>query len=89
MNFKALKILLSTILVVSITQIQAFAIDDVWGGMGLTKDAIQLNSRPGTVFDTPLDPEIEPTKVDLQTQSSPYNSSINDLSRNNYRLFVC
>lgn len=52
MNFNVAKKLLSAIILVLLTQTASIAIDDVWGGMGLTDDAVQYNSNyANTVFD--------------------------------------
>lgn len=40
------------IILVALTQIGSYAIDDIWGGLGLSEDAIQYdNSNNSTVFD--------------------------------------
>ena len=51
MKSKAIKNIFLIIALVSLTQSPTFAIDDVWGGMGLTEDAMQENSATGTIFD--------------------------------------
>ena len=51
MKSKAIKNILLIIALVSLTQSPALSIDDVWGGMGLTNDAMQENSATGTIFD--------------------------------------
>ena len=52
MNFKITKKFLSAIILVLLSQTVSLAVDDVWGGMGLTDDAVQYNNDyANTVFD--------------------------------------
>lgn len=52
MNFNLAKKLLSAIILVLLSQTVSLAVDDVWGGMGLTDDAVQYNNDyANTVFD--------------------------------------
>ncbi|MBP3821706.1 BamA/TamA family outer membrane protein [bacterium] len=80
MNFNALKYTLLAVITISLTQTSAFAIDDVWGGMGLTKEAIEQYTNSGTVFNAPLDPVKEPPKVDVQSQINNTTPTIEDLA---------
>ena len=53
MNFNSLKKILLAVVVVSLAQVRAFGIDDVWGSsMGITEDAIKQNSSSNTIFDS-------------------------------------
>lgn len=52
MNFNLVKKLLSAIILVLLSQTVSLAVDDVWGEMGLTDDAVQYNNDyANTVFD--------------------------------------
>ncbi|MBP3846411.1 BamA/TamA family outer membrane protein [bacterium] len=52
MNLNSLKKILSALLFVSLIQIPAFSVEDVWGSsMGITEDAIKQNSASNTVID--------------------------------------
>lgn len=52
LNLDIIKKILSAIILVLITQTASIAVDDVWGGMGLTEDAVQYNNDyANTVFD--------------------------------------
>lgn len=51
MKFNTLKRTLFSVLLVSLVQLSACAVDDVWGGMGLTNEALKQNTSAGTVFD--------------------------------------
>ena len=52
MNFNSLKKILLTVIMVSLAQVPAFCIDDVWGSsMGITEDAVKQNTNSNTIFD--------------------------------------
>lgn len=52
MKFDVTKKLLSAIILVLMTQTASLAVEDVWGGMGLTDDAVKYNNDyANTVFD--------------------------------------
>lgn len=87
MNFNLLKKILLTIVLVSLAQIPAGAIDDVWGSsMGITEDAIKKSASSNTVFDTPSAPAIRDeapilTPPDLTSSQSvdKENKTIKDI----------
>ena len=87
MNFNSLKKILLTIVLVSLAQIPAGAIDDVWGSsMGITEDAIKQSASSNTVFDTPSAPAIRDeapilTPTDLTSSQSvdKENKTIKDI----------
>ena len=59
MDFNSLKKILLTIVLVSLAQIPAGAIDDVWGAsMGITEDAVKQSTSSNTIFDTPSAPTL-------------------------------
>ena len=87
MKFNALKKALLAVMLVSITQLSVCAIDDAWGGIGLTKDALRPDTSSGTVFNkytsevfnTPA------TKVDTSAaleQDKDVKPTIEDLADN-------
>lgn len=51
MNFNIGKKLLFAAVLVLLSQTTSLAVDDVWGGMGLTDEAVQYNNSTDTVFD--------------------------------------
>lgn len=81
MNFNVTKKLVFAAILVLLSQNSSFAVDDVWGGMGISDDSIQYNNDyANTVFEkytTPSDnktPDIStkqyPTNLSTQTTSS-------------------
>ncbi len=52
MNSNITKNILAAVILASLVQIPGNAIEDVWGGMGLTNDAFQSESSSNTVFDS-------------------------------------
>ena len=87
LNFNSFKKILLTIVLVSLAQIPAGAIDDVWGSsMGITEDAIKQSASSNTVFDTPSAPAIRDeapilTPPDLTSSQSvdKENKTIKDI----------
>ena len=52
MNLKTMKRLVLALMLTGIIQISGYAVDDVWGGMGLTEEALQKDSNyANTIFD--------------------------------------
>ena len=81
MNFNVTKKLVFAAILVLLSQNSSFAVDDVWGGMGISDDSIQYNNDyANTVFEkytTPSNnqtPDIStkqyPTKLSTQTTTS-------------------
>lgn len=76
MNFNIIKKLLSAIILVLLTQTISFAVEDVWGNMGLMDDAVQYdNSNQNTVFDkysNYSNPDVDDySKTQTQTDLTP------------------
>ncbi len=70
MNFNVTKKLVFAAILVFLSQNSSFAVDDVWGGMGLTDDAVQYNNDyANTVF---------------EKYTSPTNNQIPDISTKQY-----
>ncbi len=73
MNLNSVKKILISVIFVSLTQIPAVSIDDVWGSSGLVEDAInnEQNSVQSTIFDTPENKD----NSTLNSSDSQYSSS--------------
>lgn len=83
MNFNSLKKILLTVLLVSVAQMPAFSIEDVWGSsMGITEDAIRQNASSNTVFDASTVPVDTPSQVQAQTSSPLVTPEITSTSLN-------
>ncbi len=84
MNSNSLKKILLTLLAASITQIPAFSVEDVWGEMGLTEDAIQQTGPSGTVFDK-YNTQTAPEQINVppitQTSDSPKQATYSEESK--------
>ena len=66
------------VLLVSLIQTNSYAIDDVWGGMGLTEDAVNYdNSYSNTVFDKYTKQQEEANKKKEEASSSLYKYPAN------------
>ncbi len=71
MNFNSLKKILLTVVIVSLAQMPAFCIDDVWGSsMGITEDAVKQNASSNTIFDSSTVKPDESTPQLRETQTS-------------------
>ncbi len=88
MNIISLKKILLTTLLISLAQVPAFSIDDVWGSsMGITEDAIKQNATSNTIFDASnaatapqqITPAIESTPA-VDAYSQPENTSYSIVS---------
>lgn len=83
MNFNSLKKILLTVLLISVVQVPAFSVDDVWGSsMGITEDAIRQNASSNTVFDASNVPADTPSQVQTQTSSPLVTPEITSTSLN-------
>ena len=84
MKFSALKKFLIIASIVSLTP-AAGAVEDAWGGMGLSNDAAPQSSVTNTIFNTPVVNPIAPApQASIQTSTSSQNlqSSVDDFSSN-------
>lgn len=75
MNFNVTKKLVFAAILVLLSQNSSFAVDDVWGGMGISDDSIQYNNDyANTVFEKYTTPSNNPTP-DISTKQYPTNLS--------------
>ena len=91
MNFNVTKKLVFAAILVLLSQNSSFAVDDVWGGMGISDDSIQYNNDyANTVFEKYTTPSNNQTP-DISTKQYPTNlSTINKLiiNKNAINIFV-
>lgn len=92
MKLRVIKKLLIVLALVSITQCTSYAVDDVWGGMGLTNDAMQQGSTSGTIFNQYTNPDysipttsftnplVETQGVDKYSSDEKKSPTIEDLA---------
>lgn len=83
MKFSALKKILIVAVVASFVQTQGFAIDDAWGGMGLSNDVAPQNTTTNTIFNTPVvNPitQIPQTSVQTSASNQKFTSSVGDFT---------
>jgi len=86
LKFNALKKFLIIATVVSLTHTTGYALEDAWGGMGLSNDAASQNAVTNTIFNTPVvDPIAPAPQTDIQTTASSQSlqSTVDDFSSNN------
>ena len=75
MNFNVTKKLVFAAILVLLSQNSSFAVDDVWGGMGISDDSIQYNNDyANTVFEKYTTPSNNQT-LDISTKQYPTNLS--------------
>lgn len=75
MNFNVTKKLVFATILVLLSQNSSFAVDDVWGGMGISDDSIQYNNDyANTVFEKYTTPSNNQTP-DISTKQYPTNLS--------------
>lgn len=75
MNFNVTKKLVFAAILVLLSQNSSFAVDDVWGGMGISDDSIQYNNDyANTVFEKYTTPSNNQTP-DISTKHYPTNLS--------------
>lgn len=75
MNFNVTKKLVFAAILVLLPQNSSFAVDDVWGGMGISDDSIQYNNDyANTVFEKYTTPSNNQTP-DISTKQYPTNLS--------------
>ena len=74
MNFNIPKKLLISALAVFLFQSSSYAIDDIWGNMGLTKDALNQNGGTSTIFNT-YTPPMKEHDIQTPTLEAPQFSS--------------
>ena len=75
MNFNVTKKLVFAAILVLLSQNSSFAVDDVWGGMGISDDSIQYNNDyANTVFEKYATPSNNQTP-DISTKQYPTNLS--------------
>ena len=75
MNFNVTKKLVFAAILVLLSQNSSFAVDDVWGGMGISDDSIQYNNDyANTVFEKYTTPSDNKTP-DISTKQYPTNLS--------------
>lgn len=75
MNFNVTKKLVFAAILVLLSQNSSFAVDDVWGGMGISDDSIQYNNDyANTVFEKYTTPSNDQTP-DISTKQYPTNLS--------------
>lgn len=75
MNFNVTKKLVFAAILVLLSQNSSFAVDDVWGGMGISDDSIQYNNDyANTVFEEYTTPSNNQTP-DISTKQYPTNLS--------------
>lgn len=75
MNFNVTKKLVFAAILVLLSQNSSFAVDDVWGGMGISDDSIQYNNDyANTVFEKYATPANNQTP-DISTKQYPTNLS--------------
>ena len=75
MNFNVTKKLVFAAILVLLSQNSSFAVDDVWGGMGISDDSIQYNNDyANTVFEKYTTPSDNQTP-DISTKQYPTNLS--------------
>lgn len=75
MNFNVTKKLVFAAILVFLSQNSSFAVDDVWGGMGLSDDSVQYNNDyANTVFEKYTTPSNNQTP-DISTKQYPTNLS--------------
>ena len=75
MNFNVTKKLVFAAILVLLSQNSSFAVDDVWGGMGISDDSIQYNNDyANTVFEKYTTPSNNKTP-DISTKQYPTNLS--------------
>lgn len=75
MNFNVTKKLVFAAILVLLSQNSSFAVDDVWGGMGISDDSIQYNNDyANTVFEKYATPSDNKTP-DISTKQYPTNLS--------------
>ena len=75
MNFNVTKKLVFAAILVFLSQNSSFAVDDVWGGMGISDDSIQYNNDyANTVFEKYATPSNNQTP-DISTKQYPTNLS--------------
>ena len=75
MNFNVTKKLVFAAILVFLSQNSSFAVDDVWGGMGISDDSIQYNNDyANTVFEKYTTPSNNQTP-DISTKQYPTNLS--------------
>lgn len=75
MNFNVTKKLVFAAILVLLSQNSSFAVDDVWGGMGLSDDSVQYNNDyANTVFEKYTTPANNQTP-DISTKQYPTNLS--------------
>ena len=75
MNFNVTKKLVFAAILVLLSQNSSFAVDDVWGGMGISDDSIQYNNDyANTVFEKYTTPSNNQTP-DISTKQYPTNLS--------------
>lgn len=75
MNFNVTKKLVFAAILVFLSQNSSFAVDDVWGGMGLSDDSVQYNNDyANTVFEKYATPSNNQTP-DISTKQYPTNLS--------------
>jgi len=75
LNFNVTKKLVFAAILVLLSQNSSFAVDDVWGGMGISDDSIQYNNDyANTVFEKYTTPSNNQTP-DISTKQYPTNLS--------------
>lgn len=75
MNFNVTKKLVFAAILVLLSQNSSFAVDDVWGGMGISDDSVQYNNDyANTVFEKYTTPSNNQTP-DISTKQYPTNLS--------------
>lgn len=75
MNFNVTKKLVFAAILVLLSQNSSFAVDDVWGGMGISDDSMQYNNDyANTVFEKYTTPSNNQTP-DISTKQYPTNLS--------------
>lgn len=80
MNFNVTKKLVFAAILVLLSQNSSFAVDDVWGGMGISDDSIQYNNDyANTVFEKYTTPSNNQTP-DISTKQYPTNLSTQSTS---------
>ena len=73
MNFNVTKKLVFAAILVLLSQNSSFAVDDVWGGMGISDDSIQYNNDyANTVFEKSFDPSEKSTSFTI----NGYNNAV-------------
>lgn len=78
LKFHKLTKLVLAVMLVSLIQTNSYAIDDVWGGMGLTEDAVNYdNSYSNTVFDKYTKQQEEEARKKTEQSSSMFKYPAN------------